>query len=297
MAHLLIIGAGYTGIRLAERALEANYRVTGTTRSPEKARELQALGAAALILDTEEDGLSALESSIDSSTHVVYSLPTLRKEVDSDAHLDVPRAALALCTRNNARQFVYLSSTSVYGDHRGARVDEDSARNPESPYGVMRRDIEDAVLGADALNTAVVRIAGIYGPGRTLIDYVKKGRYKVVNPDKVTNRIHVDDLVSIILGVLSSQPASSVFLASDGNPARVGDLVDFLVERGMPEPETTTLEAYARERGPNAAARWKTTTRCDPSRTLEELDVELSYPDVFAFYRALPTHALDQKSG
>lgn len=290
MTQLVIVGAGYTGMRLAERAVARGWNVVGTTRSAERAARLEELGADALMLDASEDGADALREVVGPSTNIVYSVPTLFRSVPAgDAHLDFPRSVLEVCEEATAARFIYLSSTSVYGDHDGAKVDEKSERRPNSPFGIMRRDIEDLVLGwSGDLKTNVVRIAGIYGPGRTLVKYVESGRYKVVNRDKITNRIHVDDLVSIVMAVIEKKPPGGrAFLACDGDPVPVGDLVDFLVERGMSEPEETTLDAYREEKGENAAARWRTTTRCTNSRVRDELGVEFEYPDVFTFYREI----------
>lgn len=288
MTHLLIIGAGYTGLKLARRALDKGWDVAGTTRSAETASELEEMGAEAILFDAAEDGASALAHEIRPGTKIVYSVPTMFRSVPAnEAHLDFPHGVLEIAEEARASQLVYLSSTSVYGDHGGDEVDEESERKPDSPFGVMRRDIEDLVQGWDGeLRGNVVRIAGIYGPGRTLVDHVERGRYQVVNRDKVTNRIHIDDLVSVILAVLEAAPESGrAFVAADGNPVRVGDLVDFLVDRGMQEPRETTLEAYREERGPNAAARWRTTTRCKNDRARDELGVEFQHPDVFSYYR------------
>jgi len=288
MTRLVIVGAGYTGKYLARQAIEKGWEVIGTTRSAETAAELQDMGATPLMLDASEDGIEGLDATLISGAKVVYSVPTLFRSVPpGDAHLDYPRLVLEACENAGAAQFIYLSSTSVYGDHGGSEVDEDSERRPDTPFGIMRRDIEDLTMEWDGdVETQVVRIAGIYGPGRALPDYVASGRYTLVNPDKETNRIHQKDLVAIIMAVLEQEPASGgAYVAADGNPVRVGDLIDYLVERGMEKPRETTLQAYEEKRGPNAAARWLTKTRCNSARTRQELGIEFEYPDVFAFYR------------
>ena len=286
---LLIIGAGYTGIRLAARGMAEGHEVVGTTRSSETLIELDEMGGTGVRFDVlADDPSDVLAEHLGPDTSIVYSVPTLFDDPQEGRHTEPVEAVLQAAREAGCRRFVYLSSTSVYGDHDGEPVTEDSARRPSSPVGKMRRDIEDVVLGFGDIDTKVIRIVGIYGPGRTLDRYVSRGRYKLVDGgQKLTNRIHVDDLGRLILAVVTRAPGGArAYVATDGNPVRVVDLVDWMVEHlGIERPEEVSLEAYRRERGENAAARWRNTYLARNDRVVEELGFEFEFPTVIDGYR------------
>jgi len=293
--RLTIVGCGYTGIRLAREASARGWSVTGTTRSEETIRELESTGARGLHWEVGED-LGPVGEALAGADAVVYSVPTLFDEYRAGGsalarHVQPVARTLDEVERSGEGRFVYLSSTSVYGDHDGEWVDEETPAAPTSPNGRMRREIEEYVLGsAGPLETNVARLVGIYGPGRTMDAYVSSGRYRLVDGGtKPTNRIHVDDIVSSLLAMIERGPEGArLYNVSDGSPKRVAEVVDWLVEHlGIERPPEVTLEEYADERGPDAAARWKNTYRVANDRLLEELDVELEYPDVFAGYEEI----------
>lgn len=297
--QLLIVGAGYTGIRLAREAVDAGWSVTGTTRKALTEAELDEIGADSLYWDVTEDGADALTAwdPAPGRRCAVYSLPTLFKEWAPAEPGEVPRhvepvlAVLDTLESMDVERFVYISSTSVYGDHEGDWVDESAERAPTSPYGKMRKDIEDAVLGWDGkMKTFVCRSVGIYGPGRTLDRYIESGRYRLVDGGtKPGNRVHVDDLAGICFAIASGEfDEPRDFIATDGAPIRICDLVDWLVEkRGIERPEEISLEAYAEERGPNSVARWANVSRFRSSRLEDPLGYELRHPNAIEGYRSV----------
>ncbi len=292
---MLIIGAGYTGLRIARLAAARGLEVVGTTRSEEKVRQLEEIGAKGVNWDVLEDDTGELAGWMGPGTVVVYSIPTIFDgwEPGGDGlarHVEPVARVMKATKSEGCDRFIYLSSTSVYGDHDGEWVDEDSERRPTSPMGKMRRDIEDFVLSADGGNANVVRIVGIYGPGRTLDRYVQMGRYKLVDGgQKVSNRVHVEDLAGIVLAVAEKAPEGTrAYIASDGHPTRVVDLVDWMVEHlGIERPEEVSLEEYAAQRGENAAARWKNTYRACNDRVREELGYQFRYPTAIDGYQSI----------
>ena len=299
---LMIIGCGYTGMRLAEEARKRGYDVVGTSRDDETLSALETLGAAAVHWDALEHGTHSLEQHFDSNTAIVYSIPTIyrryRDESDSIArHVEPVAQVFQSAAEQGIERFVYLSSTSVYGGHGGDWVDETTEVEPASPYGRMRSDIEVFLMNQDvSFPVNIARLVGIYGPGRTIVDYIESGRYKLVDGgEKPTNRIHVEDIVRALLALVERGPEQSrVYNVSDGQPLRVVELVDFLVEHlDLERPKEVSLDEYAQRRGPNVAARWKNMYRCKNERLLEELDVELAYPD--AMFRATERFSISMR--
>lgn len=292
--RLAIVGCGYTGIRLAREGSERGWEVTGTTRNAERLDALESMGATGIEWEFGDE-LGPLGAALEAADDVVYSVPSLfgdHEPADEGLarHVEPVAEVLERAAAGGGR-FIYLSSTSVYGDHDGGWVDEETATDPSSPNGKMRRDIEEYVLSqSGALDTNVARLVGIYGPGRTMLQYVASGRYKLVDGGtKPTNRIHVDDIVRSVVAMIERAPEGArLYNVSDGNPKSVAEVVDWLVEhQGIERPPEVSLETYREQRGENAAARWENTYRVANDRLVEELDVDLEYPDVFAGYRAI----------
>lgn len=291
--HLLILGAGYTGGRLARQMLDRNWRVRVTTRSDERAERLESQGVRTRLWHLVEDGPNAIDSMFQWADALVYSIPSLSRsyrDTDDAKLLNWFQGVLERAARAGVGRFIYLSSTSVYGDHQGAWVDEQSRCNPVSRAGKLRRAIEQKLVETDVPRCLVARLTGIYGPGRTMLDYIESGRFKLVDGgQKPTNRIHVDDIVTGLTRLIeASEPAHQIYNFSDGAPTTVVELVDWLVQRyGIDRPEEVSLESYRKMRGDSAASRWATTYRVDNSRLVHEFDFEPEFADVFEGYRAI----------
>ncbi|RAL22425.1 hypothetical protein DL240_11300 [Lujinxingia litoralis] len=293
--RLLIVGAGYTGLEIARQANHLGFELHTTTSNPQRQRDLQDLGATVLEWDALGDP-SALLPHIDADTALIYSVPPLFKEhqpatsPEPARHVAPVLNLLQAAKDQGCTRFVYLSSTSVYGDYQGAWIDEAADLHPNRDQGKMRRDIEEALLKAPGVTTSTLRIVGIYGPGRTILTRLKSGRYALVDGGKkITNRIHVEDLAQAALAAATRHTHNSrAYNVSDGEPFAVHELVSFVCEAtGLPMPESISLEDYALTASPLAVGFWTHSARVDNTRLTEELGVKLRYPNVFAGYRPL----------
>ena len=170
-----------------------------------------------------------------------------------------------------------VSSTGVYGVDDGSWVDESTPAAPARPTGHILLAAEQRLLER-VPHAVVLRLAGIYGPGRTrLIDQVEGGEAVVPEPDVHTNRIHRDDAAAAIvhLTTMRADPPP-VLIGVDDAPALKGDVLRFLAgELGRPEPPSADVE---RRRGGDK--------RCS-NRALRATGFELAYPDYRAGYRAV----------
>ncbi|TXD37221.1 NAD-dependent epimerase/dehydratase family protein [Lujinxingia vulgaris] len=296
LSNVLIVGAGYTGLEIARQATEAGLNVVATTSNAERRQALQKMGAHVFEWQANADA-SALAAHLDAHTALIYSVPPLPKtyapgdEDTSAEHLIPLLATLEVAKAQGCPRFVYLSSTSVYGDHSAQWIDENAELRPTSPQGKMRRDSELATLSTEGIEGYTLRVVGIYGPGRTILGRLESGRYPLVDGGKkITNRIHVEDLAQAALATALRAPAGSrAYNVSDGQPTAVRDLVSFVCEHtGLPMPEEVSIEDYARRvQNPDIVARWTNSARVSNRRLIEELQLELRYPDVFAGYRPL----------
>ena len=250
MSHLMIFGAGYSGKAIARAMMPTIKHISGTTRSAEKSSALEAAGISPLVFDGEAIS-HALRQELASVTHVVQSIapgasgdPLIRL-CDGDIRRLMPKLEWA----------AYLSTVGVYGDHSGAWVNEDTQCRPVSVRSTERVEAEEAWMSvaqqAD-IPVVVLRLSGIYGPGRNGFMNLDKGTARrLVKKDQVFNRIRVED-IGAATAFLSAQGASGIFNITDDEPAPPQDVVTFAAAlMGMEPPpeqafETAELTAMAR---------------------------------------------------
>ncbi|CCW18227.1 Nucleoside-diphosphate-sugar epimerases [Sphingobium indicum BiD32] len=223
MPHMLILGLGYTASRLADRLRADGWHITATRRSPD---------ATALAFDDEP----AVRAAIASTTHILSSVPP-ETEVDPVLVRYGPAIAAA-----PARWIGYLSSTGVYGDTRGAWVDEGG------PVGTGRRAARaDAELAWGALRDNVhrFRLPGIYGPGRSALDRVRAGKaHRIDLPDQIFSRVHVDDIIAGIIASFDGPPG--VYNLADDLPCAQNRVIEAACDLlGLPHPPLLSLEQAA----------------------------------------------------
>ncbi|MGN6303290.1 MAG: SDR family oxidoreductase [Mesorhizobium sp.] len=246
--NILIFGAGYSGQAFA-RALPAGTTIVGTTRSAEKFAALRDAGITPLLF--EGASTPELLAALWQATHVVVSIAP---DEGGDPALAV--VAAGLTESLPALQWIgYLSTVGVYGDHGGGWVDEESACRPVSQRSRRRLEAERQwlELGQRAgLPVAVLRLSGIYGPGRNAFVNLRDGTARrLVKPDQVFNRIHREDIAGA-LRHLAERNLGGVFNVTDDLPAPPQDVVAYAAALMGVEPppeipfETAQLSPMAR---------------------------------------------------
>ncbi|MCB8883264.1 SDR family NAD(P)-dependent oxidoreductase [Acidisoma cellulosilytica] len=189
--HLLIFGLGYSGAAIGEAAAAAGFRVTGTSR---QSNLCPPPGVTLIPFD-------AAEAAIASATHIV---PTAAPAESGDPAL--ARYAAEIAAAPALRWIGFLSSTGVYGDRGGDWVDEGSAARPTSLRARARRAAEEdwAALGAArGIPVDLIRLAGIYGPGRSAFDDLRAGRARRIDkPGHAFGRIHRQDIAEGVLAAM-----------------------------------------------------------------------------------------------
>ncbi|MEL6702346.1 MAG: SDR family NAD(P)-dependent oxidoreductase, partial [Pseudomonadota bacterium] len=184
MTTILSFGHGFSARALTPQLLTDGWRVIGTTRSEDKAAQLQAEGVEPRIWPGAN-----MAPALDAATHLLISpAPTEA----GDPVLNALGAEIA-ARRDQFEWVGYLSTTGVYGDHGGGWVDEDTALTPATKRGQMRVEAE-ANWRAVGLPLHIFRLAGIYGPGRGPFAKVRAGTARrIIKPGQVFSRIHVED--------------------------------------------------------------------------------------------------------
>ncbi|WP_309086324.1 SDR family oxidoreductase [Chelativorans sp.] len=225
MTRVFIFGAGYSGQAIARALAPVADFIAGTTRSEEKAEGLQAQGIAPFIYAGK--GLSPeMAAALSGSTHLVISIAP-----GEDGDLVLPALRGLGGSAMPAMQWVgYLSTVGVYGDHGCAWVDEESECRPVSSRSRWRLNAEKDWLnfGREAgVPVALLRLSGIYGPGRNAFVNLAEGKAKrIVKPGQVFNRIHVDDVAGATVHLMRGK-LGGIFNVSDDEPSPPQDVVAY----------------------------------------------------------------------
>jgi nucleoside-diphosphate-sugar epimerase len=233
-ANVLIFGCGFSGRAIASAFAGEGATVSGTTRSMAKADGIRAAGATPLVFDGTLTPV--VEAALAACTHIVLSISP---DHGGDPSLALLEARLTdLCPK--LRWGAYLSTVGVYGDHDGAWVDEQTPCKPVSSRSVARVAAEEAWAGAFAkagLPLSILRLSGIYGPGRNQIrTAMEGGTRRLVKPGQVFNRIRVEDIAGACL-FLAGRGLDGVWNVTDDEPAPPQDVVAFAcMLAGLPLP-------------------------------------------------------------
>jgi nucleoside-diphosphate-sugar epimerase len=183
------------------------------------------------------------------------------------------------------RRFVYLSTSGVYGDCAGERVDESRAPRPQTERARRRLDAELAVSGwgaREGVETVILRVPGIYARDRLPLDHLARGTPVIRGEDDVyTNHIHADDLAAIIAAALHSVRASGIYNASDDSSIRMGDWLDLVADHaGLARPRRVSRAEAARAVPGERLSFMSESRRLSNERMKAELGVRLRYPTV-----------------
>ncbi|WP_445680277.1 SDR family oxidoreductase [Radicibacter daui] len=277
---LLIFGMGFTGKALARAALRQGVEVAGTVRRREKLGSL-----------TDDPALAGLEllswpfSSADTAlagvTHLIATAPPAEPSATGGApgFCDplLAECSTQLRERAGALWTGYLSTTGVYGDHGGARVDEETPPAPSSPRSARRLESERE-WQQSGLDPHIFRLPGIYGPGRSVLDQLRQGTARrIVKPGHVFSRIHVEDIAAAVLAAMALPPPGRLYNIADNEPAPNADVIAFgagLLEMAPP-PEIAFDEASLSEM---ALSFWQDNRRVSNTRARTELGWQPIYP-------------------
>jgi nucleoside-diphosphate-sugar epimerase len=268
----LIIGCGYLGRRVAKRWLAQGHTVHGMTR--DKAAELRDLGIRPIVGDVRE----LLDfAELPQAGTVLYAVAPGRQngQTPDEVWIGGIGNLMAFMPEWSVRpRFLFISSTSAYGQTDGAEVDESSKTKPEEEAGQALLRAEKFV-SARWPDTVILRFAGIYGPGRLLRSKsIQAGDPIIAYPEKWLNLIHVDDGAAAVLAAESNGRSRAIYNICDGHPVRRRDFYARMAELlGAPPPRFVAPSPDALP--PHESANRRISNR----RMLKELNVELRYPN------------------
>ncbi|MDA3306817.1 MULTISPECIES: NAD-dependent epimerase/dehydratase family protein [Stenotrophomonas] len=226
--RVLILGLGWSGRVLAAQLQARGVQVAGTVRDPAASPDD---GLRRYPLQAGTPPAPGLLEEIAHAEAVLCSVPP---DAEGDPAL---RMLLPALHASPALRWVgYLSSTSVYADRAGGWIDESSVADATEAVGVQRRLAEAqwrALAEQRGIASAVLRLPGLYGPGRNALLQLAQGRARhVVRPGLVFNRLHVHDLTAVIIAAMQRPVAQGMYLPSDDEPAPPQDVLAFAAQLG-----------------------------------------------------------------
>lgn len=284
--RVLIVGCGDVGLRV-KAALPARVRVLALTSSPERVQALRQRGITPLQGNLDEP--FSLRRLAGLGTRVLHLAPPPTEGL-ADVQRD-PRTralSLALARRGVPQALVYGSTSGVYGDCAGARIDETQPLRPANPRGQRRVDAEQQVrlLGRrSGTSVHILRIPGIYAPDReggTPRGRLLKGT-PVLRPedDVYTNHVHADDLARACLAAVWRGKPQRVTHASDDTELKMGDYFDLAAQLyDLPRPPRLARAQAVQQLPPMQLSFMGESRRLDNARLKRELRLRLRFPTV-----------------
>lgn len=285
MTETIVLGCGYVGTRLACQYLGRGEGVTGVVRSEKGLARLAEAGVPGLRRDLALDDLDGLALAGARLFHLVP--PPDEGVEDALTH----RLVKAFESSGSPRRLVYLSTTGVYGDCKGAWIDESWPARPAADRSHRRWDAEQTLhrwsreTGGELI---VLRVAGIYGPGRLPLERIRRG-VPLVRPQEspYTNRIHVDDLVAVCLAAMEKGRQGAIYNACDGHPSGMTDyFLQVADAAGLARPPLITRAEAAGRLSPGMLGYLSESRRLSNRKIRDELGVELRYPTLVDGLRA-----------
>jgi len=278
--QVFIVGCGDIGTRVARLWQDEGVPVTGLARQGDR---LTAAGIPPYPADLDDPAsLSALPAN---QALVYYFAPPPRQGRDDPRMTHFLQALDQQSSR--PQRIVYISTSGVYGDQQGAVVSEQTPANPQVDRARRRYAAEQILRewGREhAVPVIVLRVGGIYGPGRLPIKRIREQVpmvHEALAP--LTNRIHAADLAAICVAAALRGRADTIYNVSDGDASNMtayfNTVADFL---GLPRPPLIDMDEAQQTLSKGMLSYLGESRRMDTSRLHRELGIELLYPDLLS---------------
>lgn len=275
MSTLFCFGLGFSARALGRRLLDQGWTVAGTTRGAEAAEALGVQGFEAVPFTGEAPG-PEVAARLGEATHALISVPP-----GEDGDPVLRHHGRDLAAAPDLAWIGYLSTIGVYGDRGGGWVDERAEPAPRSARSRRRVAAERSwtEFGEHTGKAVqIFRLAGIYGPGRSAIDNLRRGTARrIARPGQVFNRIHVEDIAAVLEASMARPNPGAVYNVTDDQPAPPQDVVAYAAALlGVDAPPELSLEQA--ELSPMGRSFYEENKRVANARIARELGVRLAYP-------------------
>jgi len=273
-----LIGCGDVGLRAAQM-MRTRARVIGIVRRAEEIPRLRAHGVVPVVADL--DDFASLRRLSLAPFAVLHCAPPPSEGRDD------PRTRKLVAALTRARiipqRFVYLSTSGVYGDCAGARVDETRPRKPQTPRARRRVAAEDrlrAWSGRNGVALAILRVPGIYSDARLPLDRLKQGTPVLAPDDDVfTNHIHADDLARAAVAAIFHGRTNRAYNVTDDAEMKMGAWFDTVADAfHLPRPPRVTWDEAEHRVAPMLLSFMSESRRLVNARAKRELRLRLAHP-------------------
>lgn len=265
--RLFILGLGYSARHFVRRFGGSFSHVAGTVRDPTTRDDLTGI---------ELHGFAGSRLA-DATANRIRDAEILLVSIPPGSAGDPALAALGDVLAAARRKVVYLSTIGVYGDHNGGWVDESTPPQSSLDRARIRVAAEQAWTETARGDVAILRLAGIYGPGRNALVALQSGTARrIIKPGQVFNRIHVDDIASAIMAAIN-HGSGGTWNVCDDEPAPPQDVIAYAAQlMGVAPPAG---EAFATaEMSAMARSFYASSARVSNAKLKRELGVTLTYP-------------------
>ncbi len=275
--HLFCFGYGYSCDYLGHELLQrGGFRVSGTTRERDKRKMLKERGVGAYLFDYEAplpDPLDLLKDV----THLLISTPP-----GSEGDPTFQMHAQDIAKLKSLEWVGYLSTIGVYGDRNGELIDEHAEIRPSSKRGSRRVKAEEqwlSLLKSHKIPLHIFRLAGIYGPGRSALDSIRAGvARRIHKPNHVFNRIHVEDIVQVLVASMERPDPGAIYNVCDDVPAPSHEVIDYASSL-LHRPSLPLVAFEDSDLPPMARSFYADNKRLKNDKIKNELGISLKYPD------------------
>ncbi len=268
-SKLIIFGGGYSGQRIAGVGRSLGAKVLCS-------RRVKKSHGADFTFNTDE---KFSDEIFEGATHVLSCIPPLLNGEDPV----LSRLKTQLLNLKTLKWVGYLSTTGVYGDTKGAWVNENMKPNPQQKRSIRRYSCEKEWLETN-LPVQILRLPGIYGPGRSAFESLLNGTAKLIDkPNQVFSRIHVDDIAGAVLFLIDLYSQGSnpnIINIADNLPTNNLEVIEFAAKLAKKSlPSKLPFEIAKQEMSPMALSFWQENRRVDNKLLCEKLGYSLIYPD------------------
>ena len=278
--HILIIGCGDIGLRVAKLWQKSGKPVIGVVRNATSLAKLEQQNIKAISADL--DKLDNLVNLPVNNALIYYFAPPPAKGTED------PRMVNFLASRSKSAlptSLVYISTSGVYGNQHGKLINEQTPTNPQVDRARRRYHAEQQLQNwgkENQIPVIILRVGGIYGPGRLPLQRIKDQVpmvYEKLAPQ--TNRIHADDLAQICVAAAIKVQPSQIYNVSDGTNSNMTEYFNTIADFfDLPRPPLVDWQEAKEVISPGMMSYLKESRRMDNSLMLQELGITLQYPDL-----------------
>lgn len=229
---LTIFGTGYVGFAVAKHFRRNFHSVNGVIRTEANLSLLKDFKIKSFVLDIRQ------KHALDNLPKTDYALlsfapPNRSNEAYRQTYLDGTRNVLEYLKKNSSlKKVIALSSTGVWKDRKGEKIDEETPLDTNSEFGQILIEAEQLMHRAK-LPLIVFRLAGIYGPGRNRLAQIQKGTWPEPGPDRYMNMIHLDDIVKAVSLLFKKGKPGEVYIGVDDVPVKRSQFCTWLAGKGI----------------------------------------------------------------